>query len=161
VRKFNFSKIIAMIQRIQTVFLLLAIVTLGLFLWFPVLEKEAPHFNDFIQGWAVGHSVPIAGESYIVFFNSIFTGTAIGFALIAIFLFKKRNLQMLFCWFSILFIACGEGFVYYKYQTLVFRGDVILTPWNLLTVASAACLIAAVFFIRKDEELVKSLDRLR
>lgn len=150
-----------MIQRIQTVFLLLSAIILGLFLWLPLIGVEAKAFTDSIPGWQIGHTLPVADVPYIIFFNAILTGTAIGFTLINIFLFKKRNIQMLLCWFSILFIVTAECFVYYKYQTKVFMGDVILTPWNILAIVAVVLQILAFVFIRKDEELVKSLDRLR
>ena len=160
-RKFSFSKLIPMIQRIQTLLLFLSVVALGLFLWLPLIGVEAKVFSDSTAGWQIGHTLPVLDIPYIIFFNAIFTGTAIGFTLINIFLFKKRNIQMLLCWFSILFIVTAECFVYYKYQTKIFMGDVILTPWNILAIVAAALQILAFFFIRKDEELVKSVDRLR
>lgn len=150
-----------MIQRIQTVFLLLSIVCLGLFLWLPELGLESTNFKDMIPGWKIGHTLMFQEQPYIYFFNSIFTGTAIGFTLINVFLFKKRSIQILFCWFSILFVVCAEGFVYFKYQTKIFLGDVILTPWNLLAIAAIVLQIFAFIYIRKDEELLKSVDRLR
>jgi hypothetical protein len=150
-----------MIQRIQTVFLFLSAVSLGLFLWFPLINVEAKAFNDNMKGWEIGHTLPVADVPYIIFFNAILTGTAIGLTLINIFLFKKRSIQVLLCWSSILFIACAEGFVYYKYQTKIFMGDVIFTPWNILALVAGILQILAFIFIRKDEALIKSLDRLR
>ncbi len=140
---------------------MLSIVCLGLFLWFPVIAIESPNFKDSLSGWEVGHTLHFQDVPYIYFFNTIFTGTAIGFTVIAIFLFKKRSIQMLFCWFSILFIASSEGFVYFKYQTKIFLGDVILTPWNLLAIAAIVLQILAFIYMRKDEALLKSVDRLR
>jgi hypothetical protein len=150
-----------MIQRIQTIFLLLAAIALGLFLWLPLIEAESPVFKNSIPGWQIGHTLPVLDVPYIIFFNAIFTGTAIGFTLLNIFLFKRRSLQMLLCWFSILLIAFAEGFVYYKYQTKVFVGDVILSPWNILAIVAILLQILAFIYIRKDEELIKSVDRLR
>lgn len=150
-----------MIQRIQTVFLLLVIVALGLFLWFPLIGLESPAFRDTFQGWRVGHTVEIWDGPYIIFFNAIFIGTAIGFTLLTIFLFKKRNFQILLCWFSIILIASGELFVYYQYRTRIFNGDVILTPWNLLAIIAVVLQFLAIIYIRKDEKLLQSVDRLR
>ena len=149
-----------MIQRIQTVFLLLAIVCLGLFLWLPLIATEPQNFPP-LKGWEVTEKFPFNGDYYIYFINAILIGTAIVLTLINIFLFKKRNIQMQLCWFAILFIASAAGFVYYEYQTKIFFGDVILTPWNLLAVGAIVFQILAFVFIRKDEELVKSVDRLR
>src|SRR5947208_1044409 len=109
-----------MIQRIQTVFLFLAIVALGLFLWFPLITVEAPKFSDSVQGWQIGHALPVGDQPYIIFFNLIFLASAMGLSLIAIFLFKKRSIQMLLCWFAIILIVTAEAFVFYKYQTKIF-----------------------------------------
>lgn len=150
-----------MIQRIQTVFLLLAIVALGLFLWMPLITVEATHFSDSIQGYYVGHTLPVGDQPYIIFFNSILIGSAAGLTLIAIFLYKKRSLQMLLCWFAIILIVTAQAFVFYKFQTKVFIGDVILRKWNLFSVIAVVLEILAFVYIRKDEETIKSLDRLR
>jgi|ERR1043165_1796958 uncharacterized membrane protein len=150
-----------MIQRIQTVFLFLAIVCLGLFLWLPLISVEGKHFFDSQQGWTIGHTLPVGEQPYIIFFNLIFVATAIGFSLLAIVLFKKRSLQMLLCWFAIILIVTAQAFVFYKYQTKIFLGDVILRKYNLLSILAIGFEIAAFYFIRKDEETIKSLDRLR
>lgn len=150
-----------MIQRIQTVFLLLAIICLGLFLWMPLIMVEANHYTDSIQGYLVGHSVPIGDQPYIIFINAILIGSAAGLTLIAIFLYKKRNLQMLLCVFAVILIAAAQAFVFYKYQTKVFMGDVILRKWNLFSALAAVFELLAFVYIRKDEEKIKSLDRLR
>ena len=146
-----------MIQRIQTVFLLLAVVALGLFLWMPLIRTEAPNFNQGIQGWDVRHFF----NGYIYFINPILAGTAIGLTLINIFLYKKRDLQKLICWFAIVFTVAADVYVYYKYQTKVFFGDVVFTPWNALAGAAILFLILAFVYIQKDENTIKSLDRLR
>ncbi len=149
-----------MIQRIQTVFLLLSVACLALFLWMPLIGLEPANFPP-LKGWEVTEKFPFNGDYYIYFINAMLTGTAIAITLINIFLFRKRNTQMLLCWFSIVFIASAAGFVYYEYQTKIFFGDVILTSWNLLAIGAAAFQILAFIFIRKDEELIKSADRLR
>lgn len=146
-----------MIQRIQTVFLFLVVITLGIFLWMPLIHLEATNFSDSIPGWDIRHFY----NGYIFFVNAILTGIAAGFALLGIFLFKKRNLQIVFCCFSLLFIALAEAVVYYAYQTKVFVGDVVFTWWNLLALVAAVLLFLAIRAIRKDENLVKSLNRLR
>jgi hypothetical protein len=126
-----------------------------------LIGLEATGYTDSVKGWNVGHTFLVGDQPYFYFINSILAGSAILLTLINIFLFKKRALQMLLCWFSILLVVFAEGFVYYKYQTKIFIGDVILTPWNALAIVAAALQILAFVFIRKDEELVKSLDRLR
>ena len=146
-----------MIQRIQTVFLLLAVIALGLFLWQPLIQLDVPHNPIAVKGWEVTQRY----NGWIYFINVIFTGTAIGLSLIGIFLYKSRDLQMLICWFAIVMIAAAEGFVFYQYRTYVFPGDVIFTLWNLLAAAAVVFEILAYIYIRKDENMVKSMDRLR
>jgi hypothetical protein len=146
-----------MIQRIQSVFLFLSIVLLALFLYLPLIQMEGTGYTEDMHGIDVTYFA----NGYIYYINLIFTSIAAGITLINIFLFKKRNLQMLLCWFAIVFIASAEAFVYYRYQTKVFNGDVILTYWNLLALAAALFQVFAFVYIKKDEELVKSLDRLR
>jgi len=146
-----------MIQRIQTVFLFLAVVALGFFLWMPLIRLEAPGYKEAIQGWDVRH----AFNGYIYFINLILGGTAIGLTLINILMFKNRELQMLICWFTLAFIGAAELYVYYKYETKVFFGDVVFTPYNALAGVAALLIIAAWFYIRKDENTIKSMDRLR
>ena len=127
----------------------------------PLLTAEATHFSDSVQGYAVGHTLPVGDQPYIIFFNSILIGTAAGFTLISIFLYKKRSLQMLLCWFAIVLIVAAQAFVFYKFQTKVFMGDIVLRKWNLLSAIAVLFEILALVYIRKDEEKVKSLDRLR
>jgi hypothetical protein len=45
-----------MIQRIQTVYLLLAISAIGLFLGLPLLQLEAANYSDKLSGWQHAYS---------------------------------------------------------------------------------------------------------
>ncbi|HWB64435.1 MAG TPA: DUF4293 domain-containing protein [Chitinophagales bacterium] len=153
-----------MIQRIQTVFLLLAIIALGLFLYFPLLRFESNHFVQEFRGWEVYYryngSLSFL-RGYLYYVNLILTGTALGLTLISIFMFKNRSLQMLLCWFALIFTVFALGFVYYQYQTWVFMGFVVLRKWALFAILAMVFQVLAIFFIRRDEELLKSVDRLR
>ncbi len=150
-----------MIQRIQTVFLLLSIVALGLFLWLPLLQMEQGSYTHAFKGWEVYARHTFESGPYLIFLNAILTGTAAGLTLINIFLYKKRSFQMLLCWFSILLIVTAQAFVYYEYQTMVYVGDVVLRKWNLFSFVAIGFEILAFAYIRKDEEKIKSLNRLR
>ncbi len=147
-----------MIQRVQTIFLLFAVAALGLYLWLPLIRLEAPHFPG--TEWQ-GYDLTYHYNGYMYLLNAILAGTAIGLSLINIFLFKRRSLQMLICWFAILFIVAAEATVYYQYQTQVFFGYVILRKWNLFALVAVVFEILAFAYIRKDEETIKGMDRLR
>jgi hypothetical protein len=149
-----------MIQRIQTVFLLLAAIALGLFLWMPLINTDPALFNHptGMRGWEVVHRY----NGWLYLINLIWGGTALGLTLVNIFLFKWRDLQMLICWFCVVFIGSAVLFVYYEYRIFIYPGGyVIFTPWNALAGAAAFFEILAYIYIRKDENTVKSLDRLR
>lgn len=150
-----------MIQRIQTVFLFLAIVCMGLYLYMPLITVENGTFTDSVQGYDITYTMPFMDVPYRYMFTLIFAGIAAGFSLIAIFLYKKRSVQMLLCWFAIVFIVAAQAFVFYKYQTKVFIGDVILRKWNLFSLLAIVFEILAFAYIRKDEETIRSMDRLR
>ena len=150
-----------MIQRIQTVFLFLAIIALALFLYLPLITAETPHFSVDTAGYEVGQSMRIADQPYIILINTILAASAMAVTLIAIFLYKKRSLQMLFVWFAVILVASAAGFVYYKWQTKIFVGDVIYRKWNIMALAAVLFEILAIYFIRKDEETIRSMDRLR
>lgn len=152
----------AMIQRIQTVFLFLAAVALGLFLYFPLIRLEPGHFAAVdLKGWDITQRLPFMGDVYIYYVTSILALTAIALTLLNILFYKNRGLQMLLCWFAVVIIVAVQAFVYYKYQTWVFIGDVVLRKWNLFSVVAVLFELLAFFYIRKDEETIKSLDRLR
>lgn len=156
-----------MIQRIQTVFFILAIISLGLFLWMPAIGFHQDKFTNETRAWEVYQFY----QGYLVFITAIFAGTAAGFSLLAIFLYKKRSIQVLFGWFAVLFTICAEAFVFYKYQTKpcvyneflhsTIACTVKLTFWNTFSILAIVFQLLAIYNIRKDEALLKSVDRLR
>lgn len=144
---------------------------MALYLWMPLHGSEADKETYFFKGYEVGKTFIYNSEVYKVFINAILTGSAAGLALIAIFLFRKRPLQMLLCWLSMLLMICAMAFVYYKYVTMECAYDYVTqkltecyslyTPWNALGAAAVVMLLAAFYYIRRDEELIKSEARLR
>ena len=55
----------------------------------------------------------------------------------------------------------GAAITRVVYQTQVFFGYVILRKWNLFALVAVVFEILAFAYIRKDEETVRGLDRLR
>ncbi len=146
-----------MIQRIQSIYLLLAgLAVFGLF------------------------GVPFAGTAEAVSTSSLFKdgvfdladnpimmGLFIGagtLAIIAIFLFKNRTLQMNIGKLSILLLLGGMGLAAYFYmqdEPLLAGHKAQLGLGIALPVLSAIFVFLANKSIKKDENLVKSMDRLR
>lgn len=97
--------------------------------------------------------------------STLFILAAIVLSLIAIFLFRKRPLQMKMCLIALLatmaycfinWMRIKEIFANNKMISNYSFGSASITPYFAIVFILLACL-----GIRKDEKLVKSLDRLR
>ncbi|HNP49984.1 MAG TPA: DUF4293 domain-containing protein, partial [Bacteroidia bacterium] len=142
-----------MIQRIQSLFLLGVILLSGLLYFLPVYgfsEMNQAAVNPEATG--VVNDLTIANNSLLL----ILDGAVAVFALLAIFLFKNRNLQMRLCRLNILLTCVLMVLLYFAADTLSsgmnrqihFRYGAYLPFFQLLF------LYLANFFIRKDDELV-------
>ena len=134
-----------MIQRIQTVFMLLFVLTAGVnFFLFP---SEIVVFE------------PVLGEKvdsspYISILLAILVFVNIGF-------YKKRRLQVLInqlIW--ILYTLFWGSFVFFTLQNTK-EGLNQYLPDLLIAFVGKVALLLANHYIRKDEALIRSLDRLR
>jgi Domain of unknown function (DUF4293) len=136
-----------MLQRIQTVWLLLATVSGILTLNF-----------SFYSGVQVGNNafhILNAKENNIILILTVATSVA---AFISIFLFKNRKLQLritITCILASILIIVLYFLQVKNYSTGTY------TLWSILAFAIPILLILAARGIYKDEKLVKSLDRLR
>ncbi len=146
-----------MIQRIQSIYLLLAgLAVLGLFATpFAGTEQEVTTstlFKDKVFDLA---------DSPIMM--GLFIGAGV-LALIAIFLFKNRNLQANIGKLAILLLLGGIGTTAYFYmqdQPQLAEQKAQIGFGMALPVLSAIFILLANKNIRKDDNLVKSMDRLR
>lgn len=136
-----------MIQRIQSIYLLLVVLVAGVLPFYLPLWEGLQGENHF------------ATEQPIAF--GIFAGSAI-LALVAIFLYKNRKLQIGIGRFNILsnFVLLG----FFVYWTLMVPGEMKISEKGigmLIPIISIVFLALANKAISKDEALVKSVDRLR
>ena len=136
-----------MIQRIQTLYLILAVViSAGLIFVF--------------QLWTNSEGVSVfAKDNYL--YLGLFIGSAL-LSLISIFSYKNRKTQFMLGRLNIIlnFILLGI----FVYQSLNVSGEADVSEKGigiLLPVFSIVCLVLANKAIKKDEDLVKSVDRLR
>ena len=102
----------------------------------------------------------IAGLTALYPILQCFAGVAAGFAAIAIFRYKNRPQQMTLCKAGIgalvIYIA------YFVYQYYFTDGDIkALRLTDLLAPLSIIIYILAIMGIRHDENLVRSMDRIR
>ncbi|MBK6938072.1 MAG: DUF4293 domain-containing protein [Chitinophagaceae bacterium] len=139
-----------MIQRKQTLWLLLATVAAVLTFMFPFATGEELIKENMKQNTEI-----TAGSNFFTLILSIVT---IGISAISIFMFKDRKLQLRLCLFGLL-IAISILVLY----VLEMNKLVTSTPalWAILPVVIIVCYFFAFRGIRSDEKLVKSLDKLR
>jgi hypothetical protein len=145
-----------MIQRIQTVYLLLVLaISCMLFFapsYFPFYHfwGKLPLLNLFIETDCL---IPIDGVICLVCIAAIFT-------------FKRRKVQKNICRALILLelVYLGAGFVYVMQHVMQHGAKIDFHLFGLgvvLPVISIIFIVLAVYRINKDEELIRSMDRLR
>lgn len=140
-----------MLQRIQTVFLILSIIISILLLYLPVYQ---------IQG-----GIPEAPTLYKISSNSflnILNGGIGVLTFLAIFLFRKRNVQLRLC-NVLLLLCCGlVGLLFFVADTFTGNNQEIHYLYgSYLPIIQIVFIFLATLFIRRDEALVRSADRLR
>lgn len=139
-----------MIQRQQTLWLLLASLAGVLSFMFPFLTGKGTDKTG-----ALTDVYLKADSSFLLLICSI---AAVGLSAITIFLFKDRKLQMRLCLVGIL-LAVVILVLYITQMNKVSKSTLALSC--VLPIAVLAGYFMAFRHIRKDEKLVKSLDKLR
>jgi len=155
-----------MIQRIQSIWLFLAAITLVLMLFLPIVSKEIKtteisiHTMGLYQD-AVGKSGP--GLMKEVFTPLLITNIVVALVcFINIFNFRRRSFQKRLAIISIILI-CGLAFwssVYAKKIPGGLDGATYDIGAYLPSLAILFCVLA-IFGINKDEKLIRSAERLR
>lgn len=136
-----------MLQRIQTVYLILAILLAGaLYLWFPQVQNVD------------GLTVITKNEPLVLGL----LGGIVLLLIISILNFKKRKMQFVLNRLVIIlnFVLLGV----FVYRSLNVPGEALVSEKGigmLLPIISIVFLVLANKAIKKDEDLVKSVDRLR
>lgn len=136
-----------MIQRIQTIYLLIsAIFSGGLIFIFHL--------------WTTENEVPVFAKDNMTYFL-MFLGSAL-LSLISIFKYKQRQTQFVLGRLNIIlnFILLGL----FVYQLLISPGESQISEKGVgifIPIFSIVFLVLANKAIKKDEDLVKSVDRLR
>jgi hypothetical protein len=135
-----------MIQRIQTVYLILALITTAVLPFVFPLWKTA------------------AGDYYFMndtVFTALF-GLSTALSLLSILSYKKRQQQFVFGRLNIVLNLILLGL--FVYHSLNLSGEAIVSEKGIgmfLPIVSIVFLVLANKAIKKDEDLVKSVDRLR
>jgi len=157
-----------MIQRIQTIFLALVVVLGIVFSFLPVLGfsgYEAEYIMNAYKTITLDDLNTVIAKNMGV---GVMQGLVFLVALATIFLFKNRSLQMKLSKLNILLIAL-------QIAAIVMYSDVVRTAIGpnandvlvslkfgaFIPVISLILTYLAIHFIKKDDKLVRSADRLR
>jgi glycopeptide antibiotics resistance protein len=153
-----------MIQRIQTVYLSLALLSLALMFAFKIaiFKDEANEWFFSVYGLQPSNSV---ADGLIWFPPFILNVVLIILLLVIITMFKNRKMQLMLGRLSYLLILGYFVLLYFWTDgiadVLIPGGKVAYSVGVYFPVAALAFVFLANRAIKKDEELVKSLDRLR
>jgi len=145
-----------MIQRIQTIFLLLAALSFGALFMLPMATSSVSTAH-FMADQVYGIQDHLALLTIAIF--------AIGVSVLAIVLFKNRKLQRKLVYLIIVLAVVMSVTSYFLLK--MDMGDSILTaglhmqPGMFLPFLGILFSLLAGYYIGKDEKLVKSMDRLR
>ncbi len=136
-----------MLQRIQTVYLFIAvIIAAGLIFVFPLWENNAGE--------------PVYAIDELIAFGMFIASAAI--SLVSIFMFKNRKLQFVLGRLNIILNLFLLGV--FVYWSLTLPGEMDISEKGIgmfLPIISIVFIVLANKAIKKDEDLVKSVDRLR
>lgn len=158
-----------MIQRLQSVFLLLVAVAMGLTLGFDLWVQEVPDSGEIweLNALFMNH---IDGSGEVIQSSSNWYIAAIAafsglLAIISIFQYRNRGRQMMINMVNSLFMVGLVAIVFLttsginKEMAAPDNGAYGIGFWAIL--AAMVCNMLANRFIRKDEALIKSVDRIR
>ncbi|MEM6721034.1 MAG: DUF4293 domain-containing protein [Bacteroidota bacterium] len=137
-----------MIQRIQSLYMILVAAVAG-------------GLSSVFSLYTLEEGGEIFAKDDLVYLG-LFVGSAV-LALITIFLFKNRKLQFVLNRFNILFHLILLGIFVYRMLNLSGGTDIVSEKGIgvVIPVISIVLLVLANRAIKKDEDLVKSVDRLR
>jgi phosphatidylserine synthase len=155
-----------MLQRIQSIYLLLAALAIYALFLFPFVH------NVFVDGKPV--TIAVTGvfddtnghHLHTQFFAGLTVATAILglIPLVIIFLYKNRKQQIALCYSAILAIIGYSFWMSHEVKDVMGNIEIDTHNWGiglLLSSFSIVFIILAFKAIQRDEKLVKSADRLR
>ncbi len=164
-----------MIQRIQTIYLLLAVIAVGFTFFFDLCQyslegSERRFVMDLFSVHEMSENA--SGEAVATPAYRIWTLLLLGLLeldlIAAIALFKQRRKQLRLVHFSYLLEASSIVLLFFSMedtvQMLPIESGTVITSYGigwLMPTAALAFSFLAARGIKKDEELVRSVDRLR
>lgn len=157
-----------MIQRIQTIFLLLALISGALVFYFPLADFYHELYGNYkLFATDLQSMDPDPKITTSIWFTSplwVTAGASVILTLVSIFFYKNRITQLRLVAFNVLLNVSFVVMVFIIYANKITKLTQIEPSYQMGIICpliSLVFLILANRFIRKDEALVKSADRLR
>lgn len=156
-----------MIQRVQTLFLLAVVGFLSAVLFLPIWSEANATASE--QAMLNAYQMTISQDAdmtiYPTFYIAIAIGLAIAVAIWSIFMYKNRLTQVKLGMVNSLLMAAAIGVTVF----FVMKGEPLIDPSKpgvyevgfYMYLGAMMSNLLSNRFIRKDERLVKSVDRLR
>lgn len=139
-----------MIQRKQTLWLLLSTISSALTFKFPFYTGQVAPNTTGVEG----PELTATDNIYLL----LLTVVILALSAVSIFLFKDRKRQIQFCFLGLL-CAIGLAVTYYTYSKHFLEGTFALTSILILFIFIG--FVFAIQGIRRDQKLIKDLNRLR
>lgn len=168
-----------MIQRIQSIYLLLTAILMAIFLFLPIAQFDTPDgiYSFTSQGvstvMAQDATPAVAGEGAVINQTAVFTPTwgvvALGsviavLSFIAIFLYKRRPTQARICMINAFFMVTFYIIIVlsaFSFHKELDASDISWSAYVIMPFVALVFDVLAYKAINKDERLVRSLDRIR
>jgi len=152
-----------MIQRIQTLFLLVVAILMGSLYFFPIAQLFGDQ-QEIYEFYFNGLRLMGEEELYVATWPTFLLLSVIVFiAFFSIFLFRKRVLQMRVNLFNIVLMLGYLGLNYFYIQNFdkQMDGKVVYNLVAVFPIISVIFTYLAIRSIGKDEALIRSIDRIR
>ena len=152
-----------MIQRIQTLYLLLAAAMMSLTLFLPLATIVYGGNELILKAFTLNGLEGIEGTLPV--YLGAFLAVTTALLLVIIFLYKKRMAQIRLCVSAIVLLFCSAALIgLYCYRLCdILVGDLVFTLGfaSLMPLVAIIPVALAIRGIARDEALVRSLDRIR
>ena len=154
-----------MIQRIQTVYLLIAEILIGALFFVPfgkIVVKAGSIYRCDIKG-VYPEAIPKPDIIFSSLPVDILWAASLILILLTIFLFRNRVLQMTLAKINIFLMLGLGGLIFYYVWSIAkqLTGIFSFTLYSVFPIISAILIYLAFRAIDKDEKLVRSIDRIR
>lgn len=156
-----------MIQRIQTLYLLIVVIAMSLTLFLPSMKAISPEEIDYALSTLRGlYPIEEGGFHFngVTMWLTITNVVILLIALVTIFMYKWRVIQMRFSSFNMVLLIGYYAIFFFTRYVILQQNPMTSSTFSwpiILPLISAILTYLALRAIAKDEALVRSLDRLR